>query len=63
MPISLLSEALDIEDYAVGVVELRVRVGVVDRAIRGFGKGVRCQGFRVMGKLNDRTMTGHCGRV
>ena len=37
--ISLLSEASDIDEYAVGVVEVRVRVGVVGRVISGFGLG------------------------
>ena len=61
MSISLLSEAFDIEEYAVLVVEVRVRVvGIVDSATSGFRRGVRRQEFRVMGKVR---MTGHCGRV
>ena len=60
MSISLISEALDIDEYAVGVVEVRARVGIVDIAISGFGRGVRRQEFHVMGKVR---MTGHCGRV
>ena len=52
MSISLLSEALDIEKYVVGVVEVRVRVGIVDTssAISGCGRGVRRQESRVMRK-------------
>lgn len=49
--ISLLSEAFGIEEYAVRVVEVRVRVWIVDGAISGFGRGVRRQEFRVMGKV------------
>ena len=60
MSMSLLSEAFDIEEYAVRVVEVRVRVGIVDSAISGFSRGVRRQEFRMMGKVR---MTGHCGRV
>ena len=39
MSISLLSEAFDIEEYAVRVVEVRVRVWIVDSAISRFGRG------------------------
>ena len=51
MSISLLSEAFGIEEYAVRVVEVRVRVWIVDGAISGFGRGVRRQEFRVKGKV------------
>ena len=53
MSISLLSEALDIEKYVAGVVEVRVRVGIVDTssAISGCGRGVRRQESRVMEKV------------
>ena len=36
--------------------EVRVRVGIVDNAISGFGRGVRCQEFPVTEKVS---MTGH----
>ena len=40
-----------------GVMEVRVRVGIVDNAISGFGRGVRRQEFSCYGEIeHDRSL-------
>jgi hypothetical protein len=63
MSTSLLSEGLDIEDYAVGVVELRVRVGGVESADRAISNLARLGASdHQTPKSNDMSLICHCGR-